>query len=276
MFAIYKRELRAYFTTAVGYVFLAVIVALSAVAFSLTTILQATNDVTTYFTVLLFILMVALPVLTMKLFSEERKMRTEQLLLTAPVSIAKIVAAKFFAAFTVFFGANLLCSLAYITLFIYSEPEGGIILGNIIAITLVGAAFIAVGIFVSSLTENQLAAAIGTFGILIPIVVDAFSATDPQLMIIAISACMAGAVCGDHCSPISDTTIMASAGAQCEHVNHVSTQLPYAITAAAVSCVSYIVAGYVRNVVISLIVAIALMLATLSVIKMTAAKSRKS
>ena len=116
----------------------------------------------------------------------------------------------------------------------------------------------------------------GTFGILIPIVGDAFSATDPQLMIIAISACMAGAVCGDHCSPISDTTIMASAGAQCEHVNHVSTQLPYAITAAAVSCVSYIVAGYVRNVVISLIVAIALMLATLSVIKMTAAKSRKS
>ena len=116
----------------------------------------------------------------------------------------------------------------------------------------------------------------GTFGILIPIVVDAFSATDPQLMIIAISACMAGAVCGDHCSPISDTTIMASAGAQCEHVNHVSTQLPYAITAAAVSCVSYIVAGYVRNVVISLIVAIALMLAALSVIKMTAAKSRKS
>ena len=116
----------------------------------------------------------------------------------------------------------------------------------------------------------------GTFGILIPIVVDAFSATNPQLMIIAISACMAGAVCGDHCSPISDTTIMASAGAQCEHVNHVSTQLPYAITAAAVSCVSYIVAGFVRNVVISLIVAIALMLATLSVIKMTAAKSRKS
>lgn len=167
MFAIYKRELRSYFTTAVGYVFLAVIVALSAVAFSLTTILQATNDVTTYFTVLLFILMVALPVLTMKLFSEERKMRTEQLLLTAPVSIVKIVAAKFFAAFTVFFGANLLCSLAYITLFIYSEPEGGIILGNIIAITLVGASFIAVGIFVSSLTENQLAAAIGTFGILL-------------------------------------------------------------------------------------------------------------
>ena len=167
MFAVYKRELRAYFTTAVGYVFLAIIVALSAVAFSVTTLLSASNDVSTYFTVLLFILMVALPVLTMKLFAEERKMRTEQLLLTAPVSIAGIVAAKFFAAFTVFFGANLLCSLAYVTLFIYSDPEAGIIAGNIIAITLVGAAFIAVGIFVSALTENQLAAAIGTFGILL-------------------------------------------------------------------------------------------------------------
>ncbi len=72
----------------------------------------------------------------------------------------------------------------------------------------------------------------GTFGILIPIVVAVFANSNPQLMIISISACMAGAVCGDHCSPISDTTIMASAGAQCDHVNHVSTQLPYALTAA--------------------------------------------
>ena len=167
MFAIYKRELRSYFTTAVGYVFLAVIVALSGVAFSLTTLLSYSNDVSTYFTIMLFILMVALPVLTMKLFSEERKLKTEQLLLTSPVSIGGMVAAKFFAAFTVFFGAVLLCSLAYITLFMYSDPQGGIILGNIIAITLVGAAFIAVGMFVSALTENQLAAAIGTFGILL-------------------------------------------------------------------------------------------------------------
>lgn len=167
MFAIYKRELRSYFVSAVGYVFLAIIVALSAVAFSMTTLLSYTNDVSTYFTIMLFILMVALPVLTMKLFSEERKLKTEQLLLTAPISIGGMVAAKFFAAFTVFFGANLLCSLSYITLFNYSDPEGGIILGNIIAISLVGAAFIAIGMFVSALTENQLAAAIGTFGILL-------------------------------------------------------------------------------------------------------------
>ena len=87
----------------------------------------------------------------------------------------------------------------------------------------------------------------GTFGILIPIVIAVFGGSDPQLMIIGISACMAGAVCGDHCSPISDTTIMASAGGQCNHVNHVSTQLPYALTIAAVSFVTYIIAGFVKS-----------------------------
>ena len=106
----------------------------------------------------------------------------------------------------------------------------------------------------------------GTFGILIPIVVQAF-ANDPKLMIISISACMAGAVCGDHCSPISDTTIMASAGAQSNHVNHVSTQLPYAMTVAAVSFVTYIVAGFVQSAWIALPFGIVLMLAVLFVIK---------
>ena len=87
----------------------------------------------------------------------------------------------------------------------------------------------------------------GTFGILIPIVVDCFQNVDHTMMIIAISACMAGAVCGDHCSPISDTTIMSSAGAQCRHINHVATQLPYALTAAAISFVCYLIAGFVHN-----------------------------
>ena len=87
----------------------------------------------------------------------------------------------------------------------------------------------------------------GTFGILIPIVVAVFSNTDPTLMIISISACMAGAVCGDHCSPISDTTIMSSAGAQCVHVDHVSTQIPYAMCVAGISFVTYIIAGFVKN-----------------------------
>lgn len=106
----------------------------------------------------------------------------------------------------------------------------------------------------------------GTFGILIPIVVDAFAGNE-TMIIIAISACMAGAVCGDHCSPISDTTIMASAGAQSNHINHVNTQLPYAITVAAVSFVTYIVAGFVKTAWIALPVGIVLMIATLLVIR---------
>lgn len=111
----------------------------------------------------------------------------------------------------------------------------------------------------------------GTFGMLIPIVQSVFPAGDP-LSIVCISACMAGAVCGDHCSPISDTTIMASAGAQCDHVNHVSTQLPYAITCAAVSFVSYVIAGFIPNPVIMLPLSILLMVGTLMVIKTRAKK----
>ena len=110
----------------------------------------------------------------------------------------------------------------------------------------------------------------GTFGILIPIVQNVFSMDNP-MAIICISACMAGAVCGDHCSPISDTTIMASAGAQCDHVNHVSTQLPYAITCAAVSGVTYLIAGILVSAgapgILGLPIGIVLMLATLVVIK---------
>lgn len=92
----------------------------------------------------------------------------------------------------------------------------------------------------------------GTFGILIPIVVSCFQDVDPQLMIISISACMAGAVCGDHCSPISDTTIMSSAGAQCDHLLHVTTQLPYALTVASVSFLTFLVAGFTKSALLSL------------------------
>ena len=106
----------------------------------------------------------------------------------------------------------------------------------------------------------------GTFGILIPITLGVFPLTDP-LGVVCVSACMAGAVCGDHCSPISDTTIMASAGAQCDHVAHVSTQLPYAITVAGVSFVAYVIAGLVPNAVVALPVAIALMICTLFVMQ---------
>ncbi len=114
----------------------------------------------------------------------------------------------------------------------------------------------------------------GTFGILIPIVTAIFPA-DSTLLIIGISACLAGAVCGDHCSPISDTTIMSSAGAQCDHLNHVSTQLPYAITVAAISFVNYIIAAFVQNAIISLAIAVVMTIATLFVIKAVTTKKAK-
>ena len=106
----------------------------------------------------------------------------------------------------------------------------------------------------------------GTFGILIPIVTYMFNAGDP-ILIISMSACLAGAVCGDHCSPISDTTIMSSAGAECNHLNHVSTQMPYAITVAGISFVMFILAGFIQNAWICLPIGIVLTLATLFVIK---------
>lgn len=100
----------------------------------------------------------------------------------------------------------------------------------------------------------------GTFGILIPIVVACFQGIDHNMMILSMSACMAGAVCGDHCSPISDTTIMSSAGAQCLHINHVSTQIPYALTAALSSAIAYIVAGFTKHAVSGLIAGFAVLL----------------
>ena len=113
----------------------------------------------------------------------------------------------------------------------------------------------------------------GTFGILLPIVITVFAGAG-EILIISMSACLAGAVCGDHCSPISDTTIMASAGAQCNHVNHVSTQLPYALTVAGVSVVAYILAGFIQNWMIVLPISVVMMIATLFVIK--AAVSKKT
>jgi Na+/H+ antiporter NhaC len=109
-------------------------------------------------------------------------------------------------------------------------------------------------------------------GILLPIVTKVFPA-DSTLLIIGVSACLAGAVMGDHCSPISDTSIMASAGAQCDHISHISTQLPYVLTVAAVSFVSYLIAGFVQNVVICLVIGVALTIATLFILRRAAAQT---
>ena len=143
------------------------------------------------------------------------------------------------------------------------EFIGGLMAGAAASLfSLLPAVIFLVGCFLAFATGTSW----GTFGILIPIVTAMFPADSP-LLIIGISACLAGAVCGDHCSPISDTTIMSSAGAQCEHVTHVATQLPYAITVAAISFVMYIVAGFVQNAAVCLIIGAVLTVLTLVVIK---------
>ena len=123
----------------------------------------------------------------------------------------------------------------------------------------------------------------GTFGILIPIVTSVFSTElanvaetgeIPQMVIVCISACLAGAVCGDHCSPISDTTIMASTGAQCDHVNHVSTQLPYALTVAGVCIVGYLISGFIQNVFVVLGISIVLMLGLMFLLRAVIGKKQ--
>lgn len=174
MLAIYKRELAAYFTTPIGYVFCAVFLALSGAVFSYTTLFSMTADVTTYFTAMLFLLVILIPLLTMKLFSEERKQRTEQLLLTAPVSLYGMVAGKFFAAYTLFAGCTLVSFCSFFILYLYAPVKTAVLFGNLVAILLLGMTFVSIGLFVSALTENQLAAAVGTVAILLVLVLISF------------------------------------------------------------------------------------------------------
>ena len=167
MLAIYKREMRSYFTSVIGYVFLVLFLAVAGVLFCFTTLYSMSSDVTGYFTLMLIFSAITLPLLTMKSFSEERKARTEQLLLTAPVSIISMVLGKFLAAITVFFGAAVFSSFYFFLLMPYASLKVALLLGNMIALLLVGVTFISIGLFVSSLTENQLTAAIGTIAIIL-------------------------------------------------------------------------------------------------------------
>lgn len=167
MLAIYKRELRSYFTSVLGYVFLVLYLSLATAILVYTTLFSMSADVTTFFTLMIFVSAVALPLLTMKSFSEERKAKTEQLLLTAPVSIIGIVMGKLLAAYTIFAGCILLNTLYCLVLLAYAELKVAVLFGSMVAVLLVGLVFIAIGLFVSALTENQLTAAIGTIGIIL-------------------------------------------------------------------------------------------------------------
>ena len=167
MFAIYKKELRSYFINAIGYVYVGVFLAAAALMLCYSTLIKSSYDTSTYFTLLIFSFIVLIPLLTMKLFAEEKKLKTEQLLLTAPVSIIGIVLGKFLAAYVMFASCMVLNSLYFLILLNYASLKVAMLFGNLVAILLIGMVFIAIGLFVSSLTENQLSAAIGTIAIIL-------------------------------------------------------------------------------------------------------------
>ena len=167
MLAIYKREMRAYLTSVIGYAFIALFFAVSGALFVYTTLYSMTASVSSYFTFMLIFFVVLLPLLTMKSFSEEKKQRTEQLLMTAPVSIFGMVMAKYLAAMTMFASCMIVCSLSFTILYHYAVVKTAMLLGNLLGILLVGSALLAIGLFVSALTENQLTAAVGTVGMIL-------------------------------------------------------------------------------------------------------------
>ena len=167
MIAVFKKEMRSYFTSVIGYVFLVLYLALAGAVFCYTTLFSMSADVTSFFTFMLIISAIVLPLLTMKSFSEERKAKTEQLLLTSPVSIIGIVCGKFLAAYSIFAGCMVINSLYFLFLLNYASLKFAVLVGNLVAILLVGMVFIAIGLFVSALTENQLSAAIGTIAIIL-------------------------------------------------------------------------------------------------------------
>lgn len=167
MAAIYKRDLRAYFTSPLGYVFIAAFLIVMNSVFFVTNLLTGRNSISSVYTVTLYILIVIVPVLTMRTFSEDYKQKTDQLLLTAPVKASGIVLGKFLAAYTVYFIALLFTIIYVIIVSAVGDVNMPSIIGNYIALLGVATVYISIGIFVSSLTENQLVACIATLGIFI-------------------------------------------------------------------------------------------------------------
>ncbi len=167
MFAIYKKELRSYFISPVGYVFMAVFLIASALMISFNNLAQATTELSGYFSLMILLFVVLIPLLTMRLLSEERKTKTEQILLTSPVSLSGILLAKFFSALTLF-AATLLLSLVHLLpLYSMGTPNTPKMLCLTLGTLLIGAAFIAIGLFISALTENQLSSAIVSIAVIL-------------------------------------------------------------------------------------------------------------
>lgn len=181
MLAIYKKELRSYFNTPIGYVFVGIFLALSALVCCYTTLQSNSYDTALYFYCMIFAFVILIPILAMRSFAEERKQKTEQLLLTAPVTLTGMVLGKYFAALTMFVGTVLVSCINFIPLYVIAAEERAAvattanpvigpttpyIIGSLIGLILLGAALIALGIFISSLTENQLSAAVISIGVI--------------------------------------------------------------------------------------------------------------
>ncbi len=162
MFAIYKKELRSYFVNPIGYVYVALFLAVSSLLFTYTTLYSGTCEVNVYYTFMLYLFAILIPLLTMRMLSEEKKSKTEQILLTSPVSLFSVIFAKYLAAFTLFAGTLLVSCLNFVVLYFYGEPNSVIMFSTTLGILLIGSAFVAIGIFVSACTENQLVSALVT------------------------------------------------------------------------------------------------------------------
>ncbi len=169
MKAIFRRELLSYFTSPIGYVFLSVFYIFSGIFFYFCTLNTGTADLSNMFYMLFIILVLLTPILTMRILSEEKRQKTDQLLLTSPITLTGIVMGKFLAAFLVYACGVAITVIYAVVISAFATLNWSIIIGNIIGLLLIGAAFIAIGVFVSSLTENQVIAAIVTYAILIAI-----------------------------------------------------------------------------------------------------------
>lgn len=167
MTAIFRREFVSYFTSPIGYVFLAIFYCAAGFFFTLSSIQQGTTELNTVFSMMMFVLIVLIPILTMRTFSEEKKNKTEQCLLTAPVTLGAIVFGKFLAAFLVYVMGVLITLVFAVVVAAISTPDWLLVFGNILGLILLGSAFISVGVFVSSLTENQVVSAVLSFAIMV-------------------------------------------------------------------------------------------------------------
>lgn len=180
MFAIFKRELSSYFTSPLGYVFIAIFYIFSGAFLYILTLYPGTTDLSGVFSMMFYVMMIFIPILTMRLMADDKRQKTDQLTLTAPISLMRLVFGKFLSAFAVFCCGVVIMLIYGIVLSFFGAVNWALIIGNIVGMLLMGAVFISTGLFVSTLTENQMIAAIGGMGLnLLILLIDTLAAIIP-------------------------------------------------------------------------------------------------